>query len=311
MLILQKVFSGHESVKRIFIKFVPWVLLIIFHSLFTPYLVRNIEYGLIIILSSVYLFSIHESRATLSSVFKDFSIFWMSSCFLLVFLKFTNVIYLIGILPIFAMKNDSIRATTRSLMWIIAIFLMLLISEIDVGKGLFIREYFLELLFLIIFLFFTNTKTSNIKALQYYALTLGCFNSLITHYSYIPFTFKYIFVGVQLFTLLRFYIEGKVQNIILSTLCFAVLIIPEVSAVSELQLFLIVYIGYIVLCDIIKNKLISRYINVFLSTFVVYLILFQVSSSPMLTKISGLILVVNIIVSAYQKLIISDTFVQS
>lgn len=311
MLLLQKVFSGHESIKRAFLKVAPWLLLVIFHLLFIPYMVRNSEYILLTILSSIYLFAVHENRTTLSSIFRDFTIFWMSATCLTVFLKFSNAIYLIGILPIFAMKQDSIRSTTRSLLWIVCIFLMLLISEIDVGKGLFIKEYFLEILFLLIFIFFTNIKSGNIRSLQYYVLTLGCFNSLITHYSYIPYTFKYIFIGVQVFTLLRFYVEKRVQNLILTTLCFTILIIPSISAISNLQICLMIYVGFMVMKEFIKNVQIQRYVQVILSTFVIYLVFAGIENIDMLTKFSGFILIVNILIAGYQKLMISDTFVHS
>lgn len=297
LFVLNKILNSIKGIKKQAPLLLHVVSVIVLGYTFKDSFFRKEEWYLGLFVFLNYAFALSNSRYGFYRLLQLYTFSWLALVLLWGYVDLQHAILFVGILPLFDIKGDSVNALVKTIMWLIfsSLYIVSLGITVEIGYG--IKDYFLEVMYVLIFIFLSNNR-SHFK-LMMYLMTLGMFNVLMEQYTYLPLYFKYFLVINQALEIFKGHKEERnIANIVMP---LSILILPSFEPFSMMQIILALLVVFVDVDHIFVNKIRSEFKVLFYSTIIANIVYFT-NAHDEIVRISSFLVIFALINSLAQLL---------
>lgn len=273
-----------------------------FYSLFSSYIVGRVENTYLAITGLIYFMAFVEDRISLSNLFKYFTSFWISLVSVWSFVGYVDSIIVLGLVILLCTKESRGSSMSKVLLWLFAIVITLITGELGVIQGQLIRNWFIEIIFFLIFVMTLPIgRNSNSGGLSQYLLSLGVIHLALAHYGQLPYGFSRILIGFQILFLVSYASKNDGRSLITSLLCSAIILMPSQGVSSVLQVSLFAYTCTFIVLRHLKygRSMLASLLNFVMILFIAHQV-FSLKALGIQEVLTSALIIIAILVDIYK-----------
>lgn len=277
------------------------VFFFVFYGLFSTFIVSRVENSYLLITCLIYCFALYNDELSLSSLYKHFTLFWISLVSVWGLIGFSDAILVLGFYLLLFFSTKRNFSLERMFIWLFVIFINLMVSTMGVAEGLVLKNWLIEIMFFLVFILTLPSEGKNSGAcMGQYILSLGLIHLALDQFGALPYYFTRILIAFQVIYLFTFLKTMKARDLIISVLSCSIIIIPSQGLESILQIGLSAYLLIFVAKKEIEET--SSYLYSFIHfvsiIFLVYYI-FDVNQLRNIELVSLVILLLSLIANIF------------
>lgn len=265
----------------------------VFYFLFSSYIVSRAENSYLIIATLIYCLAIYSEELKLFTIYKYFTYFWFALMLIWGFFDFRDSALLLGVIPLLVPSRNLSKNLSKAFLWISIVFMSFLIPKIGVKESLIIKNWLMELLFVLIFAFtIPSKKSKHFSVLLESLLCLGVFHVSMQSFGLMPSVFVKCLLFAQLVAFFLFIQSESLYYMVVSLLFGSIVLIPYEGVSTILQISLIVYSSVFIFDKYKLSKFRSIYSVIhLLSILFIFNIFYSVDLASSWIKMTSILLI--------------------